>query len=483
MKKTLTILCLLLSTTFCIFGQTKPKTEPFIIQGQISNCPENILIMHYDDYADGATDTLRLDPSGNFYLKTFKVKKPQIIKLQGIKFSVRELYIAPGYNLTFKANGKDSYSLNTTKKITGIGSESNKYRIVMDSINEARWSISDGKNPVNNDFLKSINKDQKFNDSIVHTIFDRKPIQDKYLQFMGTLTRLDLKLTRFESIILYTLSSKYDYRQSIDFVRANFDNDILDHLYRDEYLTSFEYKRFICFGYPYFLISHDQKKDSTIHQDLQTTLNKINKVYTGKVKDYALNYLMYDAIEGARSFEQINSLKDIVRPLISNLKDPHYKKNLTTMFSDKVANIMMTQVGKPAPAFVLESNLGKTYSLKDFKGKVVYLDLWASWCHPCRGETPAFKILYDKYKNNNQVAFISIAVKDAFQDWIIALAEDKPEWIQLIDKDEFVNKSYVAYSIPKFILIDKKGNIVNFDAPRPSSGVEIEKLLNQEIAK
>ena len=143
----------------------------------------------------------------------------------------------------------------------------------------------------------------------------------------------------------------------------------------------------------------------------------------------------------------------------------------------------MTQVGKPAPGFVLESNLGKTYRLEDFKGKVVYLDLWASWCHPCRAETPAFKILYDKYKKNNQVAFISIAVKDAFKDWKIALAEDKPEWIQLIDKDEIVNKSYVAYSIPKFILIDKKGNIVNFDAPRPSSGMEIEELLNQEIAK
>jgi len=483
MKKSFTILCLLLLTSIFLFGQTKPKTEPFIIHGQISNCPENILIMHYDDYADGAADTIRLDLSGNFYLKTYKVKKPQIIKLQGIRFSVTKLYIAPGYNLTFKANGKDSYSLNTTKKITGIGSESNKYRIVMDSIIEARWSISNGKNPVNTDFLKSINKDQKFKDSILHTIFDRKPIQDKYLQFMGKLTRLDIKLTRFESIILYTLSTKYNYKQSIDFVRANFDNDILDHLYRDEYLTSSEYKRFICFGYPYFLISHDQKKDSTIHQDLQTILNKINKVYTGKVKEYALNYLMCDEIEGARTFVQINSLKELLTPYISNLKDLHYKRNLTTMFSAKMANIIMTQVGKPAPEFVLESNLGKTYRLKDFKGKVVYLDLWASWCHPCRGETPSLKILYDKYKNNNQVAFISIAVKDALKDWKKALTEDKPEWIQLIDKDEIVNKSYVAYSIPKFILIDKKGNIVNFDAPRPSSGVEIEELINQEIAK
>ena len=108
MKKSFTILCLLLSTSFFIFGQSKPKTEPFIFQGQISNCPENILIMHYDDYADGAADTIRLDSSGNFYLKTFKVIKPQIVKIRGIRFFYSGLYIAPSYNLTFTANGKDN---------------------------------------------------------------------------------------------------------------------------------------------------------------------------------------------------------------------------------------------------------------------------------------------------------------------------------------------------------------------------------------
>ena len=260
MKKSFTILCLLLLTSIFLFGQPKPKTEPFIIQGQISNCPENILIMHYDDYADGAADTIRLDPSGNFYLKTFKVRKPQIVKIQGIRFFYSGLYIAPSYNLTFTANGKDNASLYITKKISGIGSESNKYRFVLDSINEVRFSKTNENNSGNNDFLVTFNKDRKFNDSLAHAIFDRKPIHDKYLQYMGTLTRLNEKLSRFSWIIGYVGSKKFNYKQSIDFVRANFDNDILDHLFRDEYLSSGEYKRFICFGYPYFLISHDQKK-------------------------------------------------------------------------------------------------------------------------------------------------------------------------------------------------------------------------------
>ena len=64
-----------------------------------------------------------------------------------------------------------------------------------------------------------------------------------------------------------------------------------------------------------------------------------------------------------------------------------------------------------------------------------------------------------------------------------ALDEDKPDWIQLRDNTGTVWKSYVANTIPKFVLIDKQGNIVNFDAPGPSSGEKIINLLEKEIAK
>jgi thiol-disulfide isomerase/thioredoxin len=141
------------------------------------------------------------------------------------------------------------------------------------------------------------------------------------------------------------------------------------------------------------------------------------------------------------------------------------------------------QIGKPAPSFTLVSNLEKAYKLDDFKGKVVYIDLWASWCVPCREETPSFKALVEKYKSDHRVAFISIAVHDEINNWKKALQEDKPEWIQLLDKDEIIVKSYFANEIPRFILIDKKGNIVSFDAPRPSSGEEIEALLIKEIER
>jgi len=484
MKKTIPILCLLLSTTIFIFGQAKPQTEPFIIRGQILNSPEKNLVIQYNNLnVDGLSDTLRLDQSGNFYLKTFKVKMPQIINLDGNKNRIRGIYIAPGYNLTFTANWKDNYSLSKTEKITGIGAENNRYRLVLDSINNARTDTTNEFHLSEKDYLIRIKKGRKFIDSLTHAIFDPKPIQDKNLKFMGSLTRLNYKFNTLSWIINYMSVNHYNYTKSIKFLKNNFDNDILNNIYRDDYLKSYDYKYFMSTSYPYYLIGHDLKEDSTIQNDLGHRLEKINKVFTGKIKDYALNFLMNEEIQYARSIESLNGLKEQFKPYISNLKNLQYKKDLNVKFSERIEEFVRMQVGKPAPKFVLESNLGKTYSLEDFKGKVVYLDLWASWCVPCRKETPGFKVLFDKYRNNNHVAFISIAVLDVFNNWKKALEEDKPDWIQLIDKDNIVSNSYVADYIPKFILIDKKGNIVNFNAPRPGSGVEIEKLLNQEIAK
>lgn len=91
--------------------------------------------------------------------------------------------------------------------------------------------------------------------------------------------------------------------------------------------------------------------------------------------------------------------------------------------------------------------------------------------------------MYEKYKNDQRIAFIGIAIHDGMDKWKKAIEEDKPDWIQLIDKNDLVMNTYVANAIPQFILIDKQGNIVNFDAPRPSSGQEIENLLIQEIVK
>ncbi|MGG9961163.1 TlpA family protein disulfide reductase [Ferruginibacter sp. SUN106] len=484
MKKLSVSLVILLAYSL-LFGQNKLNNKPFIIKGQIANCPEKFLPIHFrDKNGQVLIDTLNLDEFGNFYLKTFKVQEPQKAIIQKNSFTIDNLFVAPGYNLTITGNGKDNLTFFKTKKITGVGAESNKYYSILDSIAPLRLGISNWFQLNETNLLTYILEYRKVTDSIVHVVFDRKAIQDKFLKYFGSLTRMDKLFYELYMLVTHVNNNNYSYEKSISFVRNNFDSKILENLYNSEYLVSDVYRdALISNEYIKYLVTLDYKKDSSLRNQKEYKLKKINDTYKGKVKEFALYRNMQFPIRNINSIEQLNYFKDQYAKYITNLSNHYFKKSILSKFTEKELELLKTQVGNPAPQFTLESNLKKQYSLVDFKGKVVYIDLWASWCSPCRAETPSFKELYNQYKNDNRIIFLSIAVDDGFDDWKKAIEEDKAEWLQLIDKDRIVSKSYITNTIPKFILIDKEGNIVNFDAPRPSSGDEIKKLLNKEIER
>ncbi|MBY8963213.1 TlpA family protein disulfide reductase [Flavobacterium sp. D11R37] len=139
---------------------------------------------------------------------------------------------------------------------------------------------------------------------------------------------------------------------------------------------------------------------------------------------------------------------------------------------------------KASPGFSFKSVDGKTVTLSDFKGKYVYIDVWATWCGPCRQQIPHLQEMEEKYSGKN-IAFISISVdkeKD-LEKWQEMVKSENLGGVQLIaDKDwksDFIT-AYGIKSIPRFILIDPKGNVVKADAPRPSDSainVMLDKLL------
>ncbi|WP_372795616.1 TlpA family protein disulfide reductase, partial [Lutibacter sp.] len=130
--------------------------------------------------------------------------------------------------------------------------------------------------------------------------------------------------------------------------------------------------------------------------------------------------------------------------------------------------------GMESPKFVDYENFkGGTTSLDDLKGKYVYVDVWATWCGPCKAEIPFLKEVEKAYHDKN-IEFVSISV-DVAKDhdkWKEMVEEKELGGIQIFAnsdwKSEFV-QAYKINGIPRFILIDPAGNIVSADAPRPSS--------------
>jgi len=140
-------------------------------------------------------------------------------------------------------------------------------------------------------------------------------------------------------------------------------------------------------------------------------------------------------------------------------------------------------VGRVAPNFLLPDTTGTLHSLQDYHGKVILLDLWASWCKPCRVETPILKEIYKEFLGREYVVFIGIAIRDLTDNWIKAVDQDKPLWLQLNDVNQTVSRLYHANSLPRYVIIDKEGNFADPDAPLPSEKEKLIKILNKEIAR
>ena len=112
----------------------------------------------------------------------------------------------------------------------------------------------------------------------------------------------------------------------------------------------------------------------------------------------------------------------------------------------------------------------------------MYIDVWATWCAPCKAEIPYLKTLEKDYEGKN-IQFVSISVdkQNAHDAWKKMIKEKQMSGIQLFADNNFESKfirDYDINTIPRFILIDPKGNIVDADAMRPSNP-SIKDFLNK----
>jgi thiol-disulfide isomerase/thioredoxin len=119
-----------------------------------------------------------------------------------------------------------------------------------------------------------------------------------------------------------------------------------------------------------------------------------------------------------------------------------------------------------APEIQLKSPNGKDISLKNLRGKLVLIDFWASWCGPCRNESPNVVEAYKKYKKRkfttgNGFEVLSVSLDKDENAWKKAIKDDHLVWKNHgIDKEGKASASYGVSSIPSGFLIDGNGNIL-----------------------
>ncbi len=129
---------------------------------------------------------------------------------------------------------------------------------------------------------------------------------------------------------------------------------------------------------------------------------------------------------------------------------------------------MELKVGDKCPAFTFEDMEGHSRSLDEFKGKYVFIDVWASWCYPCRKEYPYLQELEKKFEGQN-VVFVGISSDHVVWRWKGAVENGKMSGVQWwVGNDTSFITAFRVDRIPRFILLDRKGQVLRLEMTRPS---------------
>lgn len=162
---------------------------------------------------------------------------------------------------------------------------------------------------------------------------------------------------------------------------------------------------------------------------------------------------------------------------LAQLQQAIEKYGLPQRYVDEYIKRKATIAGSLFPAgVVLEDAEGNVVDFSSFKGKYVYIDLWASWCGPCCKEVPHLQALEKELQNEN-VVFLSISTDTDKEAWKKKMVELGMHGNQLHDRDNTLCNALNVKGIPFFLIYDKEGKLHTYKAMRPSSGDALKAFL------
>lgn len=426
---------LILSTSLTLFSQD----NLIILEGIIKNPVSSSITLNTID--DRPIHETKLD-NGTFKLEV-RVKEGYYFLRLGNE--VTDIYLRPNDNLIIEVDG-EHYQESIIFK--GKGSSRNNY---IASKNKRE---------------KNIRKDLKaFYEGDPADFFARfKTLQDEHkISLSNSKSETSFKDKELEALGYEYLFAIQNYEQMQDFYfgkkitlpesfykplqEVDYDNEELFNsqpFYR--YMTSSMWKR--------------RLKVATSVREMKQVFDNINAM---NIKNDLLLSLYYSI---SKEPEKATDYYNLAKSLINN-------KEFLNALKEKVDIVNRIGKGKKSPTFTFENHDGSTTSLSELKGTYVFIDIWATWCAPCIQQIPNIKKLEKKYADKN-LKFVSISVDRAlaYNKWKEFVANKSLEGIQLYADKSFESdfiKAYAISSIPRFIIIDPEGNIVNAYASKPST--------------
>jgi thiol-disulfide isomerase/thioredoxin len=433
---------------FLVFLSCKNDEKQYAtFSGTIKNTNEPVIKVV--DYNHSYDKDISIDESGKFSDTISILKSGTYFFQVGSKYST--FHLKNGYNLNLKVNMKDFYN---TISFTGEGSDVNNFNISRKKLKGKLIGVSKDffLVPLDSFLLKTDNNRKDFLKLLDNSGIkgNDKTIQEKIIEYDYILTR-----NNYDKFVYYHTKKHpklpLDYYDPIK--KINIDDE-------ESYCYSKSYRTLL--GENFRLTYKDALKENPDLSIIDFTKDKISNVKSVLIKDQFISML----------FRQINSknpnLESDYKTVLELLTSKRFKDKLTKRYNA----LKSSKPSMKAKGFEYENFKGGKTSLNDLKGKLVYIDIWASWCGPCKREIPYLEKLIHKYKGNN-IEFVSISVdsKKDHDKWKKMVTEKDLKGIQLFADNSFKSdfiKFYNVNLIPRYFLIDEKGDIISAQAPRPS---------------
>ena len=274
-------------------------------------------------------------------------------------------------------------------------------------------------------------------------------------------------------LLMYPLGHRL-MAQDMDYQPDQKYYDVLDtYVVADDLLADLDqYREFIAEAA--HVLDADNRDETAAYPRAVAQMRFIaDRFEAGKTRDVLLHRLA-NAYVTRFGIEDIQDMENIYRTYV---QDPV----LVAKYDAAREKWNLASDGKPSPDFKGVDVNGKEYTLADFRGKYVYIDVWATWCGPCRQEIPYLKKLDEDYKDA-QIVFLSLSVDQDKAKWEKMVKEQSMSGVQLhIGQNSSFQQAYKIEGIPHFILLDREGRIIDKKMSRPSMDeVTRERIENLE---
>lgn len=414
------------------------------LKGQLIGMGTTNVNMQYDGAAaivgDSRDLTLHTDKDGCFDT-TFILKQPTYYNI-----SRNTLYLSPGDDLTVRitTNNKEA-------TFTGRGAAANeymKYRLFPKS-----GSYIEGGSNLRADFAQT----KALIDSLATLrrgeLAALKGVSNQFKQLEGARITADV-LNSYISYITYATWLRGEKKTQEQLT---------------EEIQTF-YKNLTAYANPlYKLLAKDELMDVAVVRSVMGYIvqpeNDTFKAWGEGVNLSPRISEMYQAAAKVgilRGRTDRNTI-DSIQVFADNLTNKEFAVELQA----KIKQAQKLAKGSPAIDITFADVEGNTHRLSEFKGKILYLDFWATWCGPCKQESPYFEKLSKEYAGKD-IVFIPISTDTNHKAWLNYLNAHAKELKQYNCVDPKLHSEWAIFYIPRFVLIGKDFNIVDAYAPRPS---------------